>query len=332
MKFFTLFLGKQLKIYLFFLLAPIGFTAIFTGIFYLYRIPTEASLFAGMIYFLITLIGVSIHCILSWKKYSLINQYLFLPYGEIHDLPKAESAVEENYQNLIESLIKQLRQADTRWATYHQESMDYYTTWVHQIKAPIAAMRLILQGEDTSEHHELENELFRIEQYVEMVLGYVRLDSSSSDLVLHRFPLDNLIRTVIRHFAPLFIRKRLHLVYTGTDEIVLSDEKWLSFILEQLLSNAIKYTPKGSITITVQGQCLSISDTGIGIAPEDLPRIFEKGFTGYNGRGDQKATGIGLYLCRETAKRLGHRLSAASALQQGSVFTLDMTPINLTIE
>ena len=104
----------------------------------------------------------------------------------------------------------------------------------------------------------------------------------------------------------------------------MTDEKWLSFILEQLLSNAIKYTNSGEIRITAEGKLVHISDTGIGIAPEDLPRIFERGFTGYNGRLDKKSTGIGLYLCKQACQRLSIGISAESHISTGSVFTLDL--------
>ena len=137
----------------------------------------------------------------------------------------------------------------------------------------------------------------------------------------------------MRKYAGQFVRKRIHLVYQGTDIRVLTDEKWLSFIIEQLLSNAVKYTSKGSVTISVDAEKrLTISDTGIGIAGEDLPRIFEKGYTGYNGRVERKSTGIGLYLCKMAADKLGHRLSAESEPGKGSRFTIDLESYPLRTE
>ena len=179
---------------------------------------------------------------------------------------------------------------------------DYYAAWVHQIKAPIAVMSLLLQQEDTEQNQQLKAELFRVEQYAEMALSYVRLGEGMKDLVIAQYPLDEIIRKAVRKYAGQFIRKKIRLVYVGTEEIVLTDEKWLSFILEQILSNAVKYTVKGSVTIEVnEKKQLTVSDTGIGIAAEDLPRIFEKGYTGKNGRLDRKSTGIGLYLCKMAA-------------------------------
>ena len=159
-----------------------------------------------------------------------------------------------------------------------QKSMEYYTTWVHQIKTPISVMRMILQSEDTEEHRELAAQLFSIEQYVEMVLGYLRLESTSTDFVFQNCDLDGMIRQAIRKYAPLFVRKRIRLVYEPVNMEVLTDEKWFLFILQQILSNAVKYTDQGSITITAGAdKVLRIKDTGMGIAKEDLPRILTMG-------------------------------------------------------
>ena len=193
------------------------------------------------------------------------------------------------------------------------------------IKAPIAVMSLLLQQEDTEQNQQLKAELFRVEQYAEMALSYVRLGEGMKDLVIAQYPLDEIIRKAVRKYAGQFIRKKIRLVYVGTEEIVLTDEKWLSFILEQILSNAVKYTVKGSVTIEVnEKKQLTVSDTGIGIAAEDLPRIFEKGYTGKNGRLDRKSTGIGLYLCKMAADKMGHKLSVESVPGEGSSFTIDL--------
>ena len=155
---------------------------------------------------------------------------------------------------------------------------EYYTLWVHQIKTPIAAMSLLLQEEDTPENGELSMELFRIEQYVEMVLQYLRLDSPDHDLAFRSVDVDDCVRQAVRKYARSFIRKKIALDFQETGIETVSDEKWLVFVLEQLLSNALKYTPSGSISLSVEEPLtLVIEDTGIGIAAEDLPRICEKG-------------------------------------------------------
>lgn len=240
-------------------------------------------------------------------------------------LPQPETRKEEDYQELVCAVQERLRNEKEAQEEARKDMEDYYAMWVHQIKAPIAVMNVLLQQADTAENRELRAELFRVEQYADMALSYVRLGDGASDLVIQEYGLDEIIRKAVRKYAGQFIRKKIRLIYEGTDVRVLTDEKWLTFIIEQLLSNAIKYTSKGSVTITVDDRKkMTVTDTGIGIAPEDLPRIFEKGYTGYNGRRDKKSTGIGLYLCRMAAERLGHKLTAVSEPGRGSSFTIDL--------
>jgi hypothetical protein len=252
---------------------------------------------------------------------------------EFDTLPEPKTLAEADYQAMVAALGEECRELATALQTQRQESLDYYTTWAHQIKTPIAVMQMTLSAQDTQEHRALAAELFRIEQYVEMVLNYLRLGSDTNDFVFQTYALDPLIRRSIRKYAPLFIRKKLRLVYEPTDVTVLTDEKWLCFLLEQLLSNAVKYTAQGSVTISVSREkVLTIRDTGMGIAPEDLPRIFEKGFTGYNGRGDKKSTGLGLYLSKQAADKLGIRLSASSQPGVGTAMSLDLASRKLEVE
>lgn len=192
---------------------------------------------------------------------------------------------------------------------------------------------MLLQKEDTKENRQLASEIFRIEQYVDMVLSYLRLGSKTSDFVFKECDINNILKDAIHKYAPQFIEKKITLLYEPVDLKVLTDEKWLSFMIEQILSNAIKYTRAGGVTIKItKEQILMISDTGIGISSEDLPRIFEKGFTGYNGRADKKATGLGLYLCKETAKKLSHKISAQSIVGKGTTIFIDLNRNSLGIE
>ena len=164
-----------------------------------------------------------------------------------------------------------------------------------------------------------------------MALQYVRLDGTTRDLHLSQVSLDQVIRQVVRKYAKLFILKKIRLDFRETGLTVLSDEKWLAFLLEQLLSNALKYTPEGG-QVGESGETLVIADNGIGIAPEDLPRVFERGFTGQNGRLDKKATGIGLYLCRRVTELLGHTLSITSAPGKGTQVRVGLRRPDLTVE
>lgn len=214
-----------------------------------------------------------------------------------------------------------------------REYEDYYTMWAHQIKTPIAAMRLLLQS-GSSQNPELAAELFRIEEYVGMALGYVRSESMTSDLLLRRISLDAVIRQAVRKYASVFIAQKISLHYENVDVQVVTDEKWLLFVLEQLLSNALKYTKQGSISIFMlpdTPKTLVIADTGIGIRAEDIPRVFERGYTGYNGREYNQSTGIGLYLCRRIMQKLGHRISIESEAGRGTRVLLDLQEYNYSV-
>ena len=179
-------------------------------------------------------------------------------------------------------------------------------------------------AEDTPENIVLRTELLRIEQYVEMVLQYIRLGSETNDLVICENDVDEMLRESLRKLAPQFIEKKLRLEYEPVCRSVVTDRKWFCCILDQILSNGVKYTYEGSISISMDGDSLVIADTGIGIAEEDLPRIFEKGYTGINGRLGEKSSGLGLYLAGKAAKLLSIDLRAESTVGQGSRFFLDL--------
>ncbi len=230
----------------------------------------------------------------------------------LDNLPAPDNDIERGYAELCALVFEKLTELRAQDERRMSGMSDYYTMWAHQIKTPIAAMRLLLDGRDTPQSRELSEELLRIEQYTQMVLCYIRLESPQSDLVIRPCSLDGMIKRAVRRFSSQFIRKRLTLAYEPVDVQVLTDEKWFVFVLEQLLSNAVKYTREGGVTITADDHALCIADTGIGIAPEDLPRIFDKGYTGCNGRADMRASGIGLYLCRRICASLGMTISIDS--------------------
>lgn len=317
------------------LVAAAGLFCALSGvlIFWLYGLPGEA-----IVYLLcLCCIGTSFWAVLSfvrfWRKHKILRKIEEAIFVTAEDLPETTTLIEEDYQHLIQRLVRENRQRQAAADSMLEDLTSYYTLWVHQIKTPIAAMDLLLQaGPDRAT--EMEIELQKIAQYVDMVLQYLRLDSTAKDLVLQRCQLDAVVRQTVRKYAKLFILKKIQLVFQETKWEVLSDEKWLCFLLEQLLSNALKYTPEGGkISIFLEGETnLVIADTGIGIAPEDLPRVFEKGFTGNNGRMDKKATGIGLYLCRRVTNLLGHTISIASEPGVGTQVRLGLGRPQFDIE
>lgn len=299
---------------------------LFGIVYQLYAVEWEPYFYALILCIFFGLILFTIRFIHFQDEHKKRSRQLLSIEHTYTELPDPKTLAERDYQEMIQSLGQRCQELTAAFRSEQQNSLDYYTTWVHQIKTPIAVMQMILNAEDTEEHRELYAELFRIEQYVEMALGYIRINSETNDFLFQEYPLDELIRQSIRKYAPQFIRKKIRLIYEPTDISVLTDEKWFCFIFEQLLSNAVKYTWQGSISITVSpDKILSIRDTGIGIAPEDLPRIFEKGFTGYNGRSDKKATGLGLFLSKKAADKLGIQIHAMSEPGKGSEFLLDLS-------
>ncbi|MGN0691081.1 MAG: sensor histidine kinase [Oscillospiraceae bacterium] len=306
--------------------------AVFAVIFALYDLPVSAvgygaavSGFFGLIFFTADFISF------RRRRKSLKKAAEELTLTVDH-LPVPAGGIEEDYDELVRLLFGELKNAENEGAARLLDMSDYYTMWVHQIKTPIAAADLILQSTDIPEKAELAENLQRIEQYAEMVLCYLRLDSDSTDFVIKEYDLDGMIRQAVRKFSSQFIRRRLRLVYSPVGKTVLTDEKWLLFVIEQVISNAVKYTPAGEVEIYCEDELtLCVRDTGIGIAPEDIPRIFEKGYTGCNGRLDKKASGIGLYLCRRICGKLGHKISAES-FGKGTVIRIDLSHAELETE
>lgn len=242
-------------------------------------------------------------------------------------LPDSIFFTDKLYRELITVMEEEERDLVTEYDEKKQDMTDYYTMWTHQIKTPISALRLLVQDDKKQ-----QEELFKIEQYSEMALHYARLDSLSSDLVFQRQDVYEMIKYAVKKNYILFSGKHLSFHLDEFSIHAVTDEKWLTFVIEQVLSNALKYTTEGGISIygldedrkVTNGEAsyIVIEDTGIGIRQEDLPRIFERGFTGYNGRLDKKSTGIGLYLCRQIMDRLSHTIQVESHIGQGTKVTL----------
>lgn len=319
--FFRLYLRAQRRGMLFW-----GFCClIFTVSFALYGLPLGAVLYPAAL----CAAAGGIILLLSLRKSRAVCQELSLmqhhPADLPDELPAAQSLQEQAYQALLLALHADRQKLKSNMNARYHDMTEYYTVWAHQIKTPIAAIRLALQNEDTPLSRRLTGEVGRVEQYVQMALTYLRLGSDSSDYVIRSCALDDIVRPAVRRFAGEFIQRKIQLNYQMLNYTVITDEKWLGFVVEQVLSNALKYTPQGSVSIYMEPEgVLCIRDTGIGIAPEDLPRVFEKGYTGYNGRSHRKASGLGLYLCREILTRLGHSVSAESQVDHGTTIRIDL--------
>lgn len=312
------------------LLLLTGSMFICAWIFFLYGLPVESVGYAAVLCGALGLVLFAVDYVQFLHRHRELARLLAQVKETVLPLPPPRGLLEEDYQTLLQALASDRNALAMENRNRLQDMTDYYTLWAHQIKTPIAAMRLLLQEEPRPE---LEGELLKIEQYVEMVLGYLRLGSETTDYVFRKYDLDALLRQSLRKYARLFILKKISLDFQETGRTVLTDEKWLTFVLEQLLSNAVKYTPEGGrVRIYGDGETLVIADSGIGIQPEDLPRVFEKGFTGFNGREDKKSTGIGLYLCHQVLDRLNHGISISSRPGQGTLVRLDLSRTKRGVE
>lgn len=294
------------------LLAFFLFGGIFAAALALYQLPLRAVAYP----FVLCAVAGAVLLALDYRR--VLRQHRQLPEELADALPPADTVTEADYRSLVILLAESRRAIRTQEEQRYGDMVDYYTMWAHQIKTPIASMRLTLQNEDSDLARSLSGDLMRVEQYVEMVMVFLRLGSTTTDYVIRAHSLDDIVRPAVRKFAGEFIRRRLRLDYQPLDRTVVTDAKWLGFVVEQVLSNALKYTAHGSVTIAMDGDDLCIRDTGMGIAPEDLPRIFDRGFTGLNGRRDTRASGIGLYLCRRICRSLGHTIRASSVPNQGT--------------
>lgn len=301
------------------LLCYIGSMLLFVIVLFLYDVRTDAIQYGLLLSTVLFLLNLTLQFFKFQKRLS-----------------------EQDYQNIIKNLKEQNGELKSQERIFKQEMSDYYSMWVHQIKTPIAAMHVlqqILEEEYPEQKYikEIKLELFKIEQYVEMVLTYLRMGEMSGDLKFEKYSLDAIVRQVIRKYSQMFILRKIHLQYAKTSQCIVTDEKWLQFVLEQVLSNALKYTKDGGMIFIYTEEkenkkCLVIEDSGIGIQAEDLPRVFEKGFTGYNGRADKKSTGIGLYMCKKIMERLNHQIWIESEVDKGTKVYLDLAREEWTIE
>ena len=263
-----------------------GIVVIFGILFYLYDIPFDAIIYGCELSFVWCAVCLFIDFYKYYKRHKLlhINREQF--FDDAEQLPEHMDIIEYDYQE--------------PWFTIVNSRINKRLEIIQE-SIPVSDMKM---------------ELFKIEQYVEMALNYLRVEDISSDLSFKQYAVDDMVRQVIRKYAKIFISKKIKMNFKPTGRYIVTDDKWFVFVLEQFISNALKYTKKGQISIYMKEKSLVIEDTGIGIPAEDLPRIFEKGFTGYNGRENKKSTGIGLYLCKNIMDKLQWNITVDS--EEGS--------------
>ena len=228
---------------------------------------------------------------------------------------------EEKLKNQIQELEEANLNLRNDFLAKEKELQEYFLIWIHQIKTPITAGKLICDGDIENENvKNIKKELIYIEDYTNMALSYLKMANHNTDMDISLVNLDDIINPLIKKYAILFISNNIKLEYKKLNVKVITDSKWCMVVIEQLLSNAIKYTKNGTVSITFNEKenYLEIKDNGIGIKDSDLPKIFDKGYSGFNGRQNQKSTGIGLFLVKQILDKLGQKVKLESKLGEGT--------------
>ena len=309
------------RFFLALLILLLGFILIFAFVFDAYRSLLE---YVALLLAFLSFLFIGADAWTSFKGYRS---------QKLQASAQAQTPLEKLLQERVEELeYEQKNQLLVEQEKYN-DLLDYYTLWVHQVKTPIAASSLLIGDlKDKEAKSQLEQELFKIESYVHLVLQYLRLESFHDDLVLKQEKLADLVREVVKKYALFFIQQGLRLNLHDLDHTIVTDKKWFLVILEQVLSNSLKYTKEGSIEIYFHEDRLYIKDTGLGIQNADLLRVFERGFSGYNGRLTQQSSGLGLYLSKKIADQLGHKIAIDSQVGQGTTVSIAFPEKKLIFE
>lgn len=230
----------------------------------------------------------------------------------------------KSLEKTIDDLENECRQIKYEYNSNRREIREYFMMWIHQIKTPITASKLILESEDI-DIGELSRQLFYIDDYTNMALNYLKISEFERDMSVCNIPLDNIIKPILRKYSIIFINHKISLEYESIEDSIVTDSKWFGILIEQIVSNAVKYTKNGVVGIKFyndedNNSVLEIYDTGIGISKEDLPKIFDNGYSGLNGRLNQKSSGIGLFLAKQIADKLNIEIKVKSQIGEGSNF------------
>ncbi|MBE5665806.1 sensor histidine kinase [Staphylococcus sp. SS251] len=272
--------------------------ALFGLMFYLYRLPLEAFLLALAIVSLLLLIYIGIKY-LSFVK--TISQ-----------------------QQQIENLETALYQLKNDQLEYKNDIESYFLTWVHQMKTPITAAQLLLERDEPNVVNRVRQEIIQIDNYTSLALSYLKLLNETSDISVAQISINDLIKPIIMKYSIQFIDQKTKIHYEPCHCMVLTDVRWTSLMIEQLINNALKYARGKDIWIEYdeQSKQLHIKDNGIGISEADLPKIFDKGYSGYNGQRQSNSTGIGLFIVKQVSNHTNHPVSVVSKQNQGTTFTI----------
>jgi len=297
----------------------VGIEAFTFIIVFLYNVPYVPYIHGSLILLVAVLVIGGVDFFRIKRKHQLLLD------NHVNDV-EPDNFIEEDYLNLLEESQMDSRIAQDQTLSMYNDMVEYYTIWAHQIKTPLAGIYLTVQNiEDDELRQTLSSELVRTNEYVDMVMNYLRLQSNDSDYVFERVLINDIVRQEIRRMKTLFMSKKIGVSFepeASGNIYANSDKRWLGFALGQVLTNSVKYSSGGTITITVNDDYIEVKDQGIGISEEDIPRIFEKGYTGYNGRSDKKSTGIGLYLVKRAMTSIGGDITIESTQGEGTTARL----------
>lgn len=300
------------------------FLGVITSISALFNVETALVVYTSLLLMVLGFGLVAFDLFREWRRYVLV-----VGRHEMMSGTATELVLQERVNQLEERLKARLDEERQR----QSDVQDYYTLWAHQMKIPIAASQLLVADLPASQEKQtLERELFKIEQYTGLVLNYLRLQSFHEDLVVERESLETLVRQVVKKFSIFFIQQKIELRLDRLYVTFTTDKKWFCLLLEQFISNAIKYTTGGQVWIYLDGDDLVIQDTGIGIAKSDMERIFARGFSGYNGRISQHSSGLGLYLAQQISQKLGLGFTLTSEVGQGTQVRIFLKEEKLVID
>ena len=305
-----------------------AFILLLTGLIFLFEV-----LFANQVPYFNYFFFLSAFLTFLFLVYDYLTEFQRYRKELFYGKRKAKSPMEVLLTEKLEKSESELYQKKSDAENRYNDLVDYYTLWVHQIKTPIAASKLLVsEVADRQLKQQMEQEIFKIDSYTNLVLQYLRLESFHDDLVLKKENIEDLVKEVIRKYAIFFIQKGLSINLHDLDRSIVTDKKWLLVVIEQILSNSLKYTNEGGVEIYMEGSDLCIKDTGIGIKNSDRLRVFERGFSGYNGRMTQQSSGLGLYLTQKISQELGHQTQIESELGQGTTVRIKLSEVNLLIE
>ncbi len=312
------------------LVITLSVMTIFHLVFYLENI-NFGTIYYG---FTLSILTIVIYLIIDYFKFvnriRKLKNYLHNTLYQDNFNFEGENELEKLLETIVKKLLNNQDKLINNQIIQQKELIDFYTTWIHQIKTPIFALKLLIKN--YSENNDLLSELSKIESYSDTALNYIKLSDEGTELSIKEYDVKDLINEVIKEFSIIFITKKLKLIIKLESHFIKTDKKWFKFALSQLISNALKYTDSGTIQIILKDNNLIIRDTGIGINAEDLPRIFDKGFTGIAGRLNKNSTGIGLYLCKKSLDLLNLNIKVNSKIKEGTTFEIPLIQKNHIFE